>query len=244
MMAADAARAASDRPAAAGARPARPPTRRSAPLTWFRVGGPAEVLFRPADDDDLADFLAALPRRRAGDGDRRRLEPAGARRRHPGRGGPARPRLRRDRGRRRRGRRRRRRARPQRRAEPRPRPGSPGSNSCRGIPGTIGGGLRMNAGAYGSEIKDVLIARRWRSTATAGAIALDAGRARPLLSPLRRARGLDLHRRALARAARATARRSPRAWPRSRRRARRRSRSARAPAARPSPTRPATRPGS
>jgi UDP-N-acetylmuramate dehydrogenase len=31
------------------------------PLTWFRVGGPAEVLFRPADKDDLAAFLAALP---------------------------------------------------------------------------------------------------------------------------------------------------------------------------------------
>lgn len=30
-------------------------------LTWFRVGGPAEVLFRPADAEDLADFLAALP---------------------------------------------------------------------------------------------------------------------------------------------------------------------------------------
>lgn len=28
--------------------------------TWFRVGGPAEVLFRPADPDDLADFLARL----------------------------------------------------------------------------------------------------------------------------------------------------------------------------------------
>jgi UDP-N-acetylmuramate dehydrogenase len=26
-----------------------------------------------------------------------------------------------------------------------------------GVPGTIGGGLRMNAGAYGSEIKDILI---------------------------------------------------------------------------------------
>ena len=25
-----------------------------APLTWFRVGGPAEVLFRPADVEDLA----------------------------------------------------------------------------------------------------------------------------------------------------------------------------------------------
>jgi len=31
------------------------------PQTWFRAGGPAEVLFRPADADDLAAFLAALP---------------------------------------------------------------------------------------------------------------------------------------------------------------------------------------
>jgi UDP-N-acetylmuramate dehydrogenase len=31
-------------------------------ITWFRVGGPAEVMFRPADRDDLADFLAGLPR--------------------------------------------------------------------------------------------------------------------------------------------------------------------------------------
>ena len=31
-----------------------------APYTWFRVGGPAEVLFRPADEVDLAGFLAAL----------------------------------------------------------------------------------------------------------------------------------------------------------------------------------------
>jgi len=31
------------------------------PQTWFRTGGPAEVLFRPADADDLSSFLAALP---------------------------------------------------------------------------------------------------------------------------------------------------------------------------------------
>ena len=31
------------------------------PMTWFRVGGPAEVLFRPADIEDLAAFLASLP---------------------------------------------------------------------------------------------------------------------------------------------------------------------------------------
>lgn len=30
-------------------------------ITWFRTGGPAEVLFQPADEDDLAAFLAALP---------------------------------------------------------------------------------------------------------------------------------------------------------------------------------------
>ncbi|MFO1152971.1 MAG: UDP-N-acetylmuramate dehydrogenase [Rhodospirillales bacterium] len=32
-----------------------------APVTWFRVGGPAEVVFRPVDEDDLAQFLAAKP---------------------------------------------------------------------------------------------------------------------------------------------------------------------------------------
>ncbi|WP_421722846.1 UDP-N-acetylmuramate dehydrogenase [Bauldia sp.] len=31
-----------------------------APFTWFRVGGPAEVLFQPADADDLALFLQRL----------------------------------------------------------------------------------------------------------------------------------------------------------------------------------------
>ena len=30
-----------------------------AELTWFRVGGPAQVLFTPADEDDLAYFLDA-----------------------------------------------------------------------------------------------------------------------------------------------------------------------------------------
>jgi UDP-N-acetylmuramate dehydrogenase len=31
-----------------------------APFTWFRVGGPAEILFQPADAEDLASFLAGL----------------------------------------------------------------------------------------------------------------------------------------------------------------------------------------
>ncbi|GAB5469159.1 MAG: UDP-N-acetylmuramate dehydrogenase [Rhodospirillales bacterium] len=30
-------------------------------VTWFQVGGPAEVLFRPADQEDLLAFLAGLP---------------------------------------------------------------------------------------------------------------------------------------------------------------------------------------
>ena len=32
-----------------------------APFTWFRVGGPAEALFLPADEEDLSDFLQQLP---------------------------------------------------------------------------------------------------------------------------------------------------------------------------------------
>ena len=31
------------------------------PQTWFGTGGPAEVLFRPADVEDLSSFLASLP---------------------------------------------------------------------------------------------------------------------------------------------------------------------------------------
>jgi UDP-N-acetylmuramate dehydrogenase len=32
------------------------------PFTWFRVGGPADVVFVPEDEDDLAIFLKALPK--------------------------------------------------------------------------------------------------------------------------------------------------------------------------------------
>ncbi|HVZ99957.1 MAG TPA: UDP-N-acetylmuramate dehydrogenase [Caulobacterales bacterium] len=32
-----------------------------APFTWFRVGGPADALYLPADEDDLGQFLRALP---------------------------------------------------------------------------------------------------------------------------------------------------------------------------------------
>ncbi|MEM6738606.1 MAG: UDP-N-acetylmuramate dehydrogenase [Pseudomonadota bacterium] len=37
------------------------PMRPLAELTWLRVGGPAEWFFQPADVEDLAAFLAALP---------------------------------------------------------------------------------------------------------------------------------------------------------------------------------------
>ncbi len=30
-------------------------------ITWFQVGGPADLLFQPADEEDLADFLQILP---------------------------------------------------------------------------------------------------------------------------------------------------------------------------------------
>src|SRR5690606_20584004 len=30
-------------------------------ITWFRAGGPAEALYQPADEDDLAAFLKAVP---------------------------------------------------------------------------------------------------------------------------------------------------------------------------------------
>ncbi len=30
-------------------------------VTWFRAGGPAEVLFQPADEEDLSAFLKAVP---------------------------------------------------------------------------------------------------------------------------------------------------------------------------------------
>jgi len=36
------------------------PHRPLADLTWMRVGGPAEMLFQPADMQDLSDFLSAL----------------------------------------------------------------------------------------------------------------------------------------------------------------------------------------
>ncbi len=49
------------RAVAAAARGRLTPNTPLAAGTWFRVGGPAELLFQPADSDDLATVLAALP---------------------------------------------------------------------------------------------------------------------------------------------------------------------------------------
>jgi UDP-N-acetylmuramate dehydrogenase len=131
-----------------------------AELTWFRVGGPAQALFMPEDEADLAYFLAQLPDRvpvnviglgsnlivreggvpgvviRLGRGfNAVRIEP-GARVRV----GAAVPDV--------------------KVARAAQEAGISGLAFLRGIPGAIGGALRMNGGAYGGETKDVLIEAR------------------------------------------------------------------------------------
>ena len=62
----------------------------------------------------------------------------------------------------------------------------------RGIPGAIGGALRMNGGAYGRETKDALIEAR--GVDRQGRVRRLRARRHALhLSPLRRARGHHLH---------------------------------------------------
>ena len=125
-------------------------------LTWFRVGGPAELLFRPADADDLAGFLAALPAEISvtviGVGSNLLVRDGGI----PGvtirlgRGfvdvetavdevsaGAG--------------------ARDANVALAAAQAGIAGLEFLSGVPGTVGGGFQTNAGAYGSEFKDVLI---------------------------------------------------------------------------------------
>lgn len=128
-----------------------------APLTWFRVGGPAQVLFTPADEDDLAYFLSKLPRDIAvyavGVGSNLivrddgfegviiRLSPRGfGEARAEGElvhAGTA--------------------VLDKRVAEVAASANLAGLEFYFGIPGTIGGALRMNAGANGGETKDVLV---------------------------------------------------------------------------------------
>jgi UDP-N-acetylmuramate dehydrogenase len=131
-----------------------------APLTWFRVGGPAQILFTPADEDDLAYFLARLsdsiPVYTVGVGSNLivrdggvegvviRLSPrAFGEVRAEGdtvHAGTA--------------------ALDKRVAETAAAADIGGLEFYFGIPGSIGGALRMNAGANGGETKDVLIEAR------------------------------------------------------------------------------------
>src|ERR1700722_1914258 len=128
-----------------------------AELTWFRVGGPAQVLFTPSDADDLAYFLARLPaelpvyvvgvgsnlivRDGGMTGVVIRLSPRGfgetSAQRDTVSAGAA--------------------ALDKRVAETAAAANISGLEFFFGIPGTIGGALRMNAGANGAETKDVLI---------------------------------------------------------------------------------------
>jgi UDP-N-acetylmuramate dehydrogenase len=129
-------------------------------LTWFRVGGPAQVLFMPEDADDLAAFLHALPTEipvvvvglgsnlivrdggvpgvviRLGRGFGDLKVEAGERIRV----GAAVPDVK-----------------VSRYAQE---AAIAGLAFFRGIPGAIGGALRMNGGAYGRETRDVLIEAR------------------------------------------------------------------------------------
>jgi len=128
-----------------------------AELTWFRVGGPAQVLFTPADEHDLGYFLAHLPSELpvyvVGVGSNLIVRDGGL----PGvvirlsprafgdtsaegdvvSAGAA--------------------ALDKRVAETAAAANIGGMEFLFGIPGTIGGALRMNAGANGSETKDVLV---------------------------------------------------------------------------------------
>ena len=127
------------------------------PFTWFRVGGAADVLFLPADHDDLADFLKALPDtipvNVLGVGSNVIIRDggvAGVVIRLAGRAfagieivgdqvvaGSA--------------------ALDGAVARAAAKAGLAGLEFYAGIPGTIGGALTMNAGCYGAETKDVLI---------------------------------------------------------------------------------------
>lgn len=127
-----------------------------APYTWFRVGGPADRLYLPRDTDDLAAFLRALPPGEPltiiGVGSNLLVRDGGLRgtviRLGPGFGRVTTDGLRITAGAG---------ALDATVAKRAAAAGIGGLEFYRGIPGTIGGALRMNAGAYGSETKDVLV---------------------------------------------------------------------------------------
>lgn len=132
-----------------------------APFTWFRVGGPAQVLFQPADEEDLSYFLSRLapdmPVLVVGLGSNLIVRDGGV----PGvvirLGGKAFADIVVEEGHRLRvGA-----AAPDRFVARRAAElGVAGFEFLSGIPGAIGGALRMNAGAHGGETKDVLIEAR------------------------------------------------------------------------------------
>nr|MBP7648593.1 UDP-N-acetylmuramate dehydrogenase [Phenylobacterium sp.] len=129
-----------------------------APFTWFRVGGPADLLFLPQDEDDLADFLrgldAGVPVTVLGVGSNTlvrdggvegvvirlagrafgRIEPRGDNRIYAGAA-----------------------ALDALVAREAAKAGIAGLEFYRGVPGSIGGAAMMNAGCYGAETKDVLV---------------------------------------------------------------------------------------
>src|ERR1700689_4351299 len=130
-----------------------------AELTWFRVGGPAQVLFMPDDADDLAYLLANLPSdipvTVVGLGSNLIVRDDGVAgvviRLGRGfgefsvegtnlRAGAAVPDV--------------------KVARAAQEAGLSGLSFLRGIPGSVGGALRMNGGAYGREIKDALVEAR------------------------------------------------------------------------------------
>ena len=131
-----------------------------ADITWFRVGGPADVLFMPADEVDLAYFLRTIPADVSvfaiGLGSNLLVRDGGVRgvvirlgrgfteiEAMPGhqlRAGAGVPDV--------------------KVARAAAEAGIAGLAFYRGIPGSIGGALRMNAGAHGRETKDALISAR------------------------------------------------------------------------------------
>jgi UDP-N-acetylmuramate dehydrogenase len=130
-----------------------------APFTWFRVGGPADVLFIPADGDDLATLLSALPPEVPvtvlGVGSNVIIRDGGVEGvviRLAGRSfgevhveaGEAQVAA--DTG-----------ALDAAVARAAAKAGIAGLEFYAGVPGTIGGALAMNAGCYGSETKDVMV---------------------------------------------------------------------------------------
>lgn len=131
-----------------------------ADITWFRVGGPADVLLTPADEADLAYALARIPSEIPvtviGLGSNLLVRDGGVRGvvirlgrgfgeiavldGHRLRAGTAVPDV--------------------KVARAAADAGIAGLAFYRGIPGSIGGALRMNAGAHGRETRDVLVSAR------------------------------------------------------------------------------------